>query len=356
MEENEEDEDEEEDKDWQEWNPKASSADSARGWGPSGWFRRQQSHFWSGKYWRQMGIQWEDKKRSLHEPDTSDRQTRPTIDFTHLKIQKALDVSKGKMGDSSEEEDEPKEEQEDEVKGLPRTPTGGTGTEEDTEGEAEEEKPEGEEAENPGGEEEEEEAQGDLNSFEAPPVSYKPSPNGPGGKDWTRVDFIVDSGASGSTIPKVILPNVPLGEVKGFREFSMADGRCSTWWSERFSRVLHGRWQDSTKLVFQQCHYGISMWQGAPRQFLSLWHDQTPAFNWEDGRTWTYSDYDTLWWLYPVERFQDEDRYLQEEWCVEDPSLDLDSGWGFEFSGAGSTAVSQDERSTAGGGSWRSSS
>ena len=189
-----EDEEDEEDKDWQEWNPKAGSAGSARGWGMSGWFRRQQSHFWSGQYsegkWEHD--HWEDKKRSLYEPEESDRQTRPRIDFTHLKIQKALDVSKGKMGDSSEEEDEPKEEQEDEIKGLPRTPTG-----EETEGEAEEEeeKPEegenqevedeGEEAKDPGGEEETE-AQGDLNSFEAPPVSYKPSPNGPEGKDWTR--------------------------------------------------------------------------------------------------------------------------------------------------------------------------
>ena len=50
-----------------------------------------------------------------------------------------------------------------------------------------------EEAENPGAEEEE--PQGDLNSFETPPVSYKPSSNGPEGKDWTRVDFIVDSDA-----------------------------------------------------------------------------------------------------------------------------------------------------------------
>ena len=117
------------------------------------------------------------------------------------------------MGDSSEEEEpkEEEEEQEDEVKGLPRTPTGDTGSGEKTEGEAEEdeEKPEegenqevedeGEEAKDSGGEEEAE-AQGDLNSFEAPPVSYKPSPNGPEGKDWTRVDFIVDSGASDSKV------------------------------------------------------------------------------------------------------------------------------------------------------------
>ena len=167
--------------------------------------------------------QWEDKKRSLYEPEESDRQTRPRIDFTHLKIQKALDVNKGKMGDSSEKEDSKGEEDEqgDEIKGLPRTPTGDTDSEGEAEGE--EEKPEegenqevedeGEEAEEPGGDEGEE-AQGDLNSFEAPPMSYKPSPNGPEGKDWTRVDFIVDSGASDSTIPKGILPNVPLGEVK----------------------------------------------------------------------------------------------------------------------------------------------
>ena len=216
IEENDGDEDEEaeEDKNWQEWNPKAGSADSARGWGPSGWYRRQQSHFWSGQYsegkWEHD--QWEDKKRSLYDPEESDRQTRPRIDFTHLKIQKALDVSRGKMGDSSEEE-EPKEEQKDEIKGLPRTPTGDTGSDEETEGEAEEEeeKPEegenqevedeGEETKDPGGEEEVE-AQGDLNSFEAPIVSYKPSPNGPEGKDWTRVYFIVDSGASDSTILK----------------------------------------------------------------------------------------------------------------------------------------------------------
>ena len=74
MEENEEDEDEE-DKDWQEWDPKAGSAGSARGWGPSGWFRRQQSQFWSGKSrgdtWEHD--QWEDKKRSLYEPDMTDR-------------------------------------------------------------------------------------------------------------------------------------------------------------------------------------------------------------------------------------------------------------------------------------------
>ena len=77
MEENEGDEDEEDEegKDWQEWNPKAGSAGSARGWGPSGWYRRQQSHFWSGQYpegkwelWMSTKERWEIPQRKRMNP------------------------------------------------------------------------------------------------------------------------------------------------------------------------------------------------------------------------------------------------------------------------------------------------
>ena len=41
----------------------------------------------------------------------------------------------------------------------------------------------------------------------------------------TRVDLIVDSGASDSTLPIGVLPGHQIGEVRGYKEFSMADGR-----------------------------------------------------------------------------------------------------------------------------------
>ena len=35
------------------------------------------------------------------------------------------------------------------------------------------------------------------------------------GKEWTRVDLIVDSGASGSTLPLGVLPGVPMTPPRG---------------------------------------------------------------------------------------------------------------------------------------------
>ena len=45
------------------------------------------------------------------------------------------------------------------------------------------------------------------------------------GENWTRVDLIVDSGASDSTLPIGVLPGHQIGEVRGYKEFAMADGR-----------------------------------------------------------------------------------------------------------------------------------
>ena len=45
------------------------------------------------------------------------------------------------------------------------------------------------------------------------------------GKEWTREDLIMDSGASDSTLPIGVLPGIPMTPPKGYKEFAMADGR-----------------------------------------------------------------------------------------------------------------------------------
>ena len=65
---------------------------------------------------------------------------------------------------------------------------------------------------------------GSLNRLE-PPVKIPWSNEGPQGENWTRVDLIVDSGASDSTLPLGVLPGHEIGEARGYKEFSMADGR-----------------------------------------------------------------------------------------------------------------------------------
>ena len=41
---------------------------------------------------------------------------------------------------------------------------------------------------------------------------------------WTRVDFVIDSGASATTIPKKLVGSAKLGEPIGYRSFKLADG------------------------------------------------------------------------------------------------------------------------------------
>ena len=65
---------------------------------------------------------------------------------------------------------------------------------------------------------------GTLNRLE-PPEKIPRSNEGPQGENWTRVDLIVDSGASDSTLPFGVLPDHENGEARGYKEFSMADGR-----------------------------------------------------------------------------------------------------------------------------------
>ena len=65
---------------------------------------------------------------------------------------------------------------------------------------------------------------GSLNRLE-PPVKIPWSNEGPQGENWTRVDLIVDSGASDSTLPLGVFPGHEIGEARGYKEFSMADGR-----------------------------------------------------------------------------------------------------------------------------------
>ena len=67
---------------------------------------------------------------------------------------------------------------------------------------------------------------GELTRFDgSAPKPFPPSRNGPTGKEWTRVDLIVDSGASDSTLPLGVLLGVPMTPPRGFKEFAMADGR-----------------------------------------------------------------------------------------------------------------------------------
>ena len=67
---------------------------------------------------------------------------------------------------------------------------------------------------------------GELTGFEdSAPKPYPPHQNGPTGKEWTRVDLIVDSGASDSALPRGVLPGIPMTPPKGYKEFAMADGR-----------------------------------------------------------------------------------------------------------------------------------
>ena len=75
-----------------------------------------------------------------------------------------------------------------------------------------------------GGSTSEDEEKGELHRLEAPEKVPR-SQDGPQGENWTRVDLIVDSGASDSTLPIGVLPGHQIGEVRGYKEFSMADGR-----------------------------------------------------------------------------------------------------------------------------------
>ena len=76
------------------------------------------------------------------------------------------------------------------------------------------------------GEEEEPHGVGELTRFDgSAPKPFPPSRNGPIGKEWTRVDLIVDSGAIDSTLPIRVLPGVPMTPPRGYKEFAMADGR-----------------------------------------------------------------------------------------------------------------------------------
>ena len=67
---------------------------------------------------------------------------------------------------------------------------------------------------------------GELTRFDgSAPKPFPASRNGPTDKEWTRVDLIVGSGASDSTLPLGVLPGIPMTPPRGYKEFAMADGR-----------------------------------------------------------------------------------------------------------------------------------
>ena len=70
-----------------------------------------------------------------------------------------------------------------------------------------------------GGSTSEDEEKGELHRLEAPEKVPR-SQDGPQGENWTRVDLIVDSGASDSTLPIGVLPGHQIGEVRGWTYFA----------------------------------------------------------------------------------------------------------------------------------------
>ena len=65
---------------------------------------------------------------------------------------------------------------------------------------------------------------GELTRFDgSAPKPFPASRNGPTDKEWTRVDLIVGSGASDSTLPLGVLPGIPMTPPRGYKESAMAD-------------------------------------------------------------------------------------------------------------------------------------
>ena len=80
-----------------------------------------------------------------------------------------------------------------------------------------------------------------LHRLEAPEKVPR-SQDGPQGENWTRVDLIVDSGASDSTLPIGVLPGT------------------SDWRGQRIQGVFHGRWTYFAKPGYKEVANGISVW------------------------------------------------------------------------------------------------
>lgn len=182
---------------------------------------RQDVDWWSGKddkdqyYWhghrdwtgyRSWKQPWKSEKEWKAQEDKS---PRPVINFGDRRVKSALDVRRGRMFGSEEAEE--------------KVCSGPESSEHESEHQVDEENVDYTTARSEASEDEQtRKARGYLGSFE---LRLRPSNNGPSGKEWTRVDFIVDSGASDSTLPAGVLPDIPLGPPKGFKEFAMADGR-----------------------------------------------------------------------------------------------------------------------------------
>ena len=193
----------------------ASSRDKWGRWSQEEWDKwnaEKRGQHWNQKSWRYWTGYVQPKEEfqeSEEEKEVEESSKRPRIAFGDRRL-KNLDLKCGRMGPASSPSgsgDSPhQEEAGDEHQELLQVEEG------ELQAEAvEEEEPHG---------------VGELTRFDgSAPKPFPASRNGPTGKEWTRVDLIVDSGASDSTLPLGVLPGVAMTPPRGYKEFAMAEGR-----------------------------------------------------------------------------------------------------------------------------------
>ena len=165
----------------------ASSRDTWGRWSQEEWDKwnaEKKGQHWKQKSWRYWTGYIQPKEESQdseeeEEKEAEESSKRPRIAFGDRRL-KNLNLKRGRMGPDSSG---------DEHQELLQVEEGELQAEA-----AEEEEPHG---------------VGELTRFDgSAPKPFPPSRNGPTGKEWTRVDLIVDSGASDSTLPLGVLPGV----------------------------------------------------------------------------------------------------------------------------------------------------
>ena len=125
--------------------------------------------------------------------------------------------------------------------------------------------------------------------------NLKPVKCGPDGKHWSRVGFIVDSGASNSTLPPGTLPNHDFGPATGYKEHCMADGRV---------------------VSYKDSEVGFPVWESHEWKFFSCGDEQAIVECGQAHRACALGPHGSKWWIHPFEGWiQSQD--LFEEWCLE---------------------------------------
>ena len=160
------------------------------------------------------------KERSMKLPESEIKRQKTKRQRGKERKQRRAEEEKAKEAEKKRKREEETQEHEDEEK--PKKDNNKKKKKKKEKKEKEKEKEE--EGSKARGSTSEDEEKGELHRLEAAEKVPR-SQDGPQGENWTRVDLIVDSGASDSTLPIGVLPGHQIGEVRGYTEFSMADGR-----------------------------------------------------------------------------------------------------------------------------------